>query len=221
VGQDSVALEELTRPAEAGGIELVVRFPKPEPPLIRTVLDAGVRTILLPRIETATELRQGFRAAYFAYDGGVGDRGVGVGRTSRGEGPVDSHTGGEDDRVLIGTMIEKERAVENIEETLSVPQLGFALVGPANLAMSLSDGFPLEKNQTAVEAAIDRTRTACLEASLPIGRIRNEMGDAQASIGEGYQIVRIGGDPACTEQNHRRPRAVTGGCCVVHNERPL
>ena len=93
---DSTVFEELTRAAEAGDIELLVRLPAPDPPLVRKVLDAGVRTILLPRIETADELRRAVAAAHFSYDGDVGDRGVGVGRTARWEGYVDSHVEGED-----------------------------------------------------------------------------------------------------------------------------
>jgi 2-dehydro-3-deoxyglucarate aldolase len=191
---DSTAFEDLTRAAEAADIELLVRLPAPDPPLIRKVLDAGVRTILLPRIETAAELRPAVEAAYFSYDGDVGDRGVGVGRSGRWAGYVDSFVGGEDSEVLVGTMIENERAVENIEEILAVPQLGFAFVGPADLAMSMSGGDPLAKNPESVAAAVDRTLEACLEADVPAGRIRNSVEEARAAMDAGYQIVRIGGD---------------------------
>ncbi len=191
---DSTVFEELTRAAEAADIELLVRLPKPEPALVRKVLDAGVRTILLPRIETAEQLRPAVEAAYFSYDGDVGDRGVGVGRSGNWEGYVDSFVGGEDSEVLVGTMIENQRAVENIEEILSVPQLGFAFVGPADLSMSLSGGEPLSDNQDAVSEAIDRTVAACHDADVPIGRIRNSVEEAQAAVDAGYQIVRIGGD---------------------------
>ncbi|MEF8815022.1 MAG: aldolase/citrate lyase family protein [Halovenus sp.] len=191
---DSTVFEELTRAAEAADIELMVRLPKPEPALVRKVLDAGVRTILLPRIETAEEIQRAVEAAYFAYDGDVGDRGVGVGRSGNWEGYVDSFVGGEDSQVLVGTMIENERAVRNIEEILTVPQLGFAFVGPADMEMSMSGGDPLEKSPEQVSAAIDRTLEACLDAGVPIGRIRNSVAKAQAAIDAGYQIVRIGGD---------------------------
>jgi len=191
---DSTVFEELTRAAEAGDVELLVRLPSPEPPLVRKALDAGVRTILLPRIETADELQRAVEAAHFSYGGDVGDRGVGIGRTSQWAGYVDSHIGGEDAEVLVGTMIENERAVENIEDILAVPELGFAFVGPADLAMSMSEGEPLEKNEEAVEAAIDRTLEACLAADVPIGRIRNDVTAAREAADAGYQIVRIGGD---------------------------
>jgi len=91
-------------------------------------------------------------------------------------------------------MIENERAVENIEEILTVPHLGFAFVGPADLAMSLSAGEPTAKNPEAVADAVERTREACLDAGVPIGRIKNDPDEAQAAIDAGYQIVRIGGD---------------------------
>ena len=191
---DSTVFEDLTRAAEVADIELLVRLPEPKPALVRKVLDAGVRTILLPRIETAAELERAVQAAYFAYDGDVGDRGVGVGRSGNWEGYVDSFIGGEDSEVLVGTMIENERAVRNIEEILAVPRLGFAFVGPADLAMSMSGGDPLEKSSEQVAAAIDRTRQACLDADVPIGRIRNSVAEARAAVDSGYQIVRIGGD---------------------------
>ncbi len=191
---DSTVFEELTRAAETGGIELLVRLPEPNPPLVRKVLDAGVRTILIPRVETAAELRQAVAAAYFSYEGDVGDRGVGLGRTSEWEGYVESHIGGEDEQVLVGTMIENQTAVDNIEQILSVSKLGFVFVGPADLSMSLSGGEPLHTTADQLETAIERTRTACLDAEVPIGRIQNDPADAREAIEQGYQIVRVGGD---------------------------
>ncbi|MFC6722230.1 aldolase/citrate lyase family protein [Halobacteriaceae archaeon SHR40] len=191
---DATVFEELTRAAEVADIELLVRLPKPEPPLVRKVLDAGVRTILLPRIETAEQLQQGVEAAYFGYDGEVGDRGVGVGRAGEWAGYVDSYVQNEDDEILVGTMIENQRAVENLDEILSVPNLGFAFVGPADMEMSLSGGDPSKKSPDELSAAIDKTLQACLDADMPIGRIRNSVSEAQDAIDSGYQILRIGGD---------------------------
>jgi len=41
---------------------------------------------------------------------------------------------------------------------------------------------------------IDRAREACLDAGVPIGRIRNDAAAAQTAVDKGYQVVRIGGD---------------------------
>ena len=191
---DSTVFESFTRAAETAGVELLVRLPAPEPSLVRKVLDAGVRTILIPRIETASELQQAVEAAYFSYDGGVGDRGVGIGRTNQWERYVESHVGGEDDQILVGSMIENQQAVENIDDILSVPNLGFVFVGPADLSMSLSGGDPLASNTEQLQAAIDRTREASLDAGVPIGRIHNDPADVQNAVAKGYQILRVGSD---------------------------
>jgi 2-dehydro-3-deoxyglucarate aldolase len=191
---DSTVFEDLTRAAEAGDIELLVRLPAPEPNLVRKVLDAGVRTVLLPRIETATELRRAVEAAHFSYEGDVGDRGIGIGRTGNWAGYEESDIASDDEQVLVGTMIENRRAVENIDEILSVPKLGFAFVGPADLGVSMSGGKPGSHDAEALEAAIDTVREACLDADVPIGRIRNDPETAREAIQQGYQIVRIGGD---------------------------
>ena len=191
---DSTVFEDLTRAAEAADIELLVRLPTPEPALVRKVLDAGVRTILIPRVESAAQLRPAVETAYFAYDGDVGDRGVGVGRSGEWAGYVDSFVAGEDDEVLVGTMIENASAVENIEEILAVPHLGFAFLGPADLTMSLSGGDPLRKSPEAVDSAVERTLEACLAADVPAGRIRNDPEQARADAEAGYRILRIGSD---------------------------
>jgi 2-dehydro-3-deoxyglucarate aldolase len=190
---DSTALEELTRAAEVADTELLVRLPAPDPPLVRKVLDAGVRTILLPRIETAAELRRGVAAAHFAYDEAAGDRGVGVGRSAEWKGYADEHVAGEDDEVLVGTMVENRRAVANLEELLAVPDLGFAFLGPADLSVSLADG-DASADPDELQDAIDRTLDACLDADVPLGRIRNDPEAARAAADAGYRILRIGDD---------------------------
>ena len=191
---DSTAIEELTRAADAADIELLVRIPRPEPAIVRKILDAGVRTILVPRIETAAELRPAVEAAFFSYDGDVGDRGVGIGRGSRWAGYDDSHVGSADSAVLVGTMIENERALSNLESILSVPQLGFAFVGPADMEMSMSAGEPTAKHPERIEAGIDATLAACREAGVPAGRIQNDPEAAADAVEDGFRIVRIGGD---------------------------
>lgn len=189
---DSTVFEELTRAADVTDLELLVRIPAPDPVLVRKVLDAGVRTILVPRIETAAEVRRAVEAAHFEYDGGAGERGVGVGRTSRWGGDFETYMDREDEEVLVGAMVENQRAVANLDDILSVPELGFAFVGPADLSVSL--GHPMEKDHPDVRAAIERTREACLDAGVPVGCIQNDPEDARAAVDDGYQILRIGGD---------------------------
>jgi 2-dehydro-3-deoxyglucarate aldolase len=189
---DSTVFEDLTRAADAADIELLVRIPSADPELVRKLLDAGVRNLLVPRVETAAEVRRAVEAAHFAYDGGTGERGIGIGRTSRWGGDFERYVEREDEEVLVGVMIENERAVDNIDDILSVPELGFAFVGPADLSVSL--GHPMEKDHPDVCAAIERIREACLDAGVPIGCIRNDPETARDAVDDGYQVLRVGSD---------------------------
>ena len=200
---DSVALERLTRTADAADIELLVRLPSGDPELVRKVLDSGVKTILVPRIETADEVERAVAAAHFEYDGGgddgtVGDRGVGVARASRWGSDMADYVADAAETVLVGAMIENERAVENVHGILSVPNLGFVFVGPSDLSVSLR--HPLQKDHPDVRASIEETREAALEADVPIGCIRNDPAAANDAVDAGYRILRIGGDVSAARE---------------------
>lgn len=195
---DATAVAAIVRAAEAGGIEPLIRVPSGEGHVIRKVLDAGVRTVLVPRVETAEEVRDAVEAARFSYDGGAGERGSASGRAANwGEKPGD-YVEREDATTTVGVMIENREAVENIDAICSVPELGFAFVGPGDLSVSL--GYPLETGHPEVQATIETVRETCLAADVPIGRIANGVEAAEEAIEAGYSIVRIGGDVASARQ---------------------
>lgn len=199
---DSLALENLNRAANLSGTELFVRVPShPNPAIIRKILDTGVRNILVPRVQTADEVREIVKASRFAYDGEPGERGVAGGALNNWAYPewgTDAYAVQEDSEVLIGVMVEHAAAVENIDEILQVPDLGFIFIGPGDLCVSL--GYPLEIGHPAVQDAVEHVRDACLDAGVPVGRVYNDMTQAKKGIEEGYQILRIGGELKATRQ---------------------
>lgn len=190
---DATVFETLVRAARGADTDLLVRLPSGDPHLVRKVLDTGVRTLLIPRVETAAEVRRAVEASRFRYDGGPGERGAASGLAS-GWGGADGYVEGEDGTVLVGVMIENRAAVENIEEILGVPDLGFAFVGPADL--STSYGHPLETDHPDVLDAIGRVRDACLDAGVPVGRIANDAAAASEAIDDGYRVLRVGSEVA-------------------------
>ena len=96
----------------------------------------------------------------------------------------------EDASVLVGTMIENRTAVENIEEILSVPGVGFAYLGPGDLAVSL--GHPGETDHPEVQEAVETAREACIEAGVPIGVSTTSVDGAREALDAGHRIVRLG-----------------------------
>lgn len=189
---DSTVFEEFTRAAELAEIELLVRLPSGAPDLIRKVLDAGVRTVLVPRVETADEVREAVAASRFHYDGTPGERGVASARSGRWGSDREDHAAREDQTVTVGVMIENRTAVENLEDILSVPDLGFVFVGPGDLSASL--GRPLETGHPEVRDHVGRIESAARDANVPLGGIRSDLDAVRTAVENGYRIVRIGSD---------------------------
>lgn len=188
---DSTVFEELTRAAEVSGIELFVRLPSGDPSLVRKVLDAGVRNLLIPRVDTAEEIRAAVEASRFVYEGEPGERGMASGR-SRTWGFADDYVATEDDEVCVGAMIEKTTAINELEEILSVPDLGFVFIGPSDLSVQM--GHPTDKNHPDVRGQIEEIEATCRSAGVPMGKIENDPGAVEKAVEDGYQIVRMGGD---------------------------
>ncbi|MFC6614197.1 HpcH/HpaI aldolase/citrate lyase family protein [Halopenitus salinus] len=187
---DATALDPLVRAAEAADVELLVRVPHADPPLVHKVLSAGVTSLLVPQIDDAAEVRRAVRAARFEYDGEPGNRGFGGGRPAAWGADAERFTERADETVLVGAMIETAAAVENLEEILAVPDLGFAFVGPTDLSISM--GYPQETDHPEVTAAIDRVEEACLDAGVPLGAPRHGVDDAENALEDGYRILRVG-----------------------------
>lgn len=189
---DGHNFEMITRAAMAAGIEPICRIESGDPSVIRKVLDAGIRTIAIPRVETFSDVRKAVEASRFSYDGGVGERGIGSSLASNWGNFEEGYTVHEDNNVIVGVMLENKTALENIDEIVQVPGLGFTWIGPADLSISL--GHPLDFKHREVEDAINRFKSTCFECDVPIGINAPYVGGIEAAIDEGYQLITIGSD---------------------------
>lgn len=184
--------EWATRGAANAGIEPLVRIESGDGHLIRKILDAGIRSVVIPRVETAAEVRAAAEASRFEYDGNPGERGVGTALTSDWGVRPEDYTEREDETVLLGVMLENERALNNAEEILSVPAVGFGWIGPADLSVSL--GHPLEFDHPDVQDAIESFLTAGREAGVPIGTGAGYAGGIEAALESGYRLLMLGSE---------------------------
>jgi 2-dehydro-3-deoxyglucarate aldolase len=195
---DSQLLADLTRAADVAGVELLVRLPGGDPHLVRKVLDAGVRNILVPRVETADEVRESVRATRFRYGVEPGTRGVAQGRVTRWGQDRDGYIDEEDANVSLGVMIENTTAVDNVGEILAVDDLGFVFVGPSDLSVSL--GRPMEKDTDEHRRHVERVERAARDAGVPLAGIANDPESIREARRKGYRIIRMGGELASAER---------------------
>lgn len=188
---NSHMLEGLVRTADNVNIELLVRIPSDDPALIRKVLDTGVRTLLLPQVRSAKEVRDAIEVAQFSYGDGAGRRGAGLARSS--EWGLNFRDPDERDRdVFVGAMVENDVAVSEIDEILSVPELGFVFMGPADLSVSL--GVPFESESDEVQSRLDHVLDRSVETDIPIGQTFAGKVEARQAVEDGYQIITLGNE---------------------------
>lgn len=150
-------MSQMVLAARATGLEAIVRIPRGSYNNVIRPLEAGATGLLLPHCTGAEDAREFVRMARFAP---MGWRGIG--------GSVDIAYGTEfsdeyyqwaNREILLGVMIERKEAVEDIEAIASVEGLDLLLVGPADLSQSY--GVRGDYTHPLLQKAIARVAEAC------------------------------------------------------------
>ena len=169
--------------------------------VVKQLLDAGVFGIVLPQVRTPAQVTTLVRAMrYPPQQGSPGLEPTG----RRGWGPTaarqlwgldaDEYTKradvwplNPDGELLAMIMIETREAVENIDAILSVPGLGAALIGPADLSLSLGVGTPAANGQAPeVEEATAAVARACVTHNVICGSFGSP--DVDLRLEQGFRL---------------------------------
>lgn len=150
-------MSQMVLAARATGLEAIVRIPRGSYNNVIRPLEAGATGLLLPHCTGGEDAREFVRMARFAP---IGWRGIG--------GSVDIAYGMEfsdeyyewaNREILLGVMIERKEAVEDVDAIASVEGLNLLLVGPADLSQSY--GVRGEYTHPLLQEAIARVADAC------------------------------------------------------------
>lgn len=124
--------------------------------LIARMLDAGVEGVMVPRVETKATVEEVVAAAKYPP---LGRRGWGLRRIHFGEQPasVADSVAHFNENTLVIIQVESRTALENLDEMLSVPGVDVALVGPADLSISLGcpGAFQCDEMEAALQHVVD------------------------------------------------------------------
>jgi 2-keto-3-deoxy-L-rhamnonate aldolase RhmA len=163
-GMETIAaMIQITRLA---GVTPLVRVPDDEYHLMVRPLDAGAQGIMIPRVETKSQVERIIECTLFPP---AGSRGCSVNKGQNDFAGQEqwSFTEEANRENMIILQIERAKAVEDIDDLLSVPGVGGAIIGPNDLALSLGvkDGNQLG----ALEEPIQRVLDAALRSEIPCG----------------------------------------------------
>ncbi len=188
------SMEHMMRAAVVGDIAALPRIDKNNPYLIRKIYEIGAMGFIIPDIQNSEEVKEIINAAKFppagerGYSGNVFSSGFG---TRAGEEWIKWSNR----ELLVGVMIEDPKAVQDIDNIMSLEGLDFVLFGPADFSLNMGLPAP-QKNHPDVQDALKKTIKAAKNngkhVMIGVGYPWEE--EAQKYIDMGCQMIEIGHD---------------------------
>ncbi|MGA2269787.1 MAG: aldolase/citrate lyase family protein [Bryobacteraceae bacterium] len=173
------------------GITPIVRVAELLYSLVARLLDSSAQGIILPRVEDPRLLEEALRWLRFPP---VGKRGYGVNTTmidyeSRTFPEIIEH---QNRNTLAVVQFETTTAMERADELLSVKGMDIAMVGPADLSISL--GIPGETEHPRLISTVERLIEKCNRHGVVPGIQTRSVASSKAWIERGMRFVGAGAD---------------------------
>lgn len=184
----------------------ILRVANNDSTLIKVALDVGVPGIVIPEVRTREDAERAVRACKYPPEG---IRGVGRSRASLWGLRAAEYLQAANNETVVIALVENFRAIESLDEILSVPGFDAVFFGPADYAASL--GLTGQARHPKVLEAREQVVAACRRAGLPIGQSAASSGEARALIDQGFTMVMVQSDASLIYNGLRQDLAALKG----------
>ncbi len=149
-------------------------------------MDVGATGVIAPLVNSPEQARGVVRAVKYPPEG---DRGVGFCRANMYGMDFDRATAAANDETFVCAQIEHIKAVENIDEILSVPGVDAVFIGPYDLTASM--GVTAQFDHPEVKGAMQRVLAACLKSGTAAGIhvVQPDPEEVLRRFDEGYRLI--------------------------------
>ncbi|WBX84511.1 HpcH/HpaI aldolase family protein [Sphingosinicella microcystinivorans] len=169
----------------------VVRIAWNDQVLVKRVMDAGARTLMVPFVETADEA---LKAVSYTRYPPEGVRGVAAVHRGSRYGRVPDYLRRANDEVAVIVQLETPGAVSRLAEIAAVPGVDALFVGPGDLSAAMGHLGDIAHGD--VQAAIADAARAARAAGKPIGIVGPNPDMVRRFIGYGYTFAAVASDMA-------------------------
>ena len=187
----------------------VVRVPWLEPGILMKALDAGAYAVICPMVNTRDDAQK--LVAYTHY----------APRGTRSFGPTRAllYSGADypqhaNDQIVTFAMIETAKALDNLDDILSVEGLDAIYIGPSDLSLALGCRPVFDDVDPKAQEAIDHILARAKAHGLVAGIHNGTPEGALARIATGFQFVTVSSDArlmaAGAQQVMAKMRAAAG-----------
>ena len=188
---DIRAFYELALAVKGTDCDIFVRLHSCDPIQAKLVLDAGANGIIVPSVNSREQAELAVAMAKYPPQGFRGTslvRATDFGRNFKNY--FDSHN----DNVTVVIMLEHIKAVQNVDQILSVPGIDATLIGPYDLSASMSK--PGQLDDPEVLQAKQTLLQACKKHNVPPGIHVVPVDNAllKSHISQGFKFIACGLD---------------------------
>ncbi|MFC7397114.1 HpcH/HpaI aldolase/citrate lyase family protein [Chelatococcus sp. GCM10030263] len=169
----------------------IVRLLWNDPLLLKSHLDAGVNTIMLPYVQSAEEAGRAVDAMRYPPRG---IRGVAAMHRASRYARVKDYVARADETLFLIVQIETREALERCEEIAAVDGVDAVFFGPGDLAASMD--LPGQAGHPDVTAAIEEGLARCRPSGKAVGVLAPNDEIAERHIRSGFDFVSVANDCA-------------------------
>ncbi|MDD5629896.1 MAG: aldolase/citrate lyase family protein [Elusimicrobia bacterium] len=183
--------QQLMQIISLGGAAALVRVGENDPTIIKRVMDAGAAGVIVPMVNSRADAEKAVKSVQYPP---AGFRGVGLARAQGYGQSFEAYKAWNRHESVVIAQIEHIRAIENLEEILSVPGIDGTIIGPYDLSSSL--GFPGEFHRKEVSAALKRYEKVCRKLRKPMGIhvVQPDPAQVKRYAAKGYSFIAVGVD---------------------------
>lgn len=187
---NALTIAEQLRAAEPYPVSFVARARDGSGASIGPLLDAGVQSIMVPKVEDAAQAEAIVRQLHYPP---AGERGVAVGsvRASRW-GAIEDYMSQAAEQLCLIVQVETRKGLDELSRLAAVPGIDGIFIGPNDLAAAL--GHPGEPSHPNVEAAIADAVSMLASAGKPAGILVRSIKDGARYAALGCRFIAVGSD---------------------------
>jgi len=178
--------QQLIQVIELSGVTPLVRVSENSANLIKRVMDAGAYGVIVPMVNTKDDAMKAVNAVKYSPKG---TRGVGLARAQGYGMEFERYKKWVNRESVVIVQVEHIKAVDNLEEILSVDDIDGFIVGPYDLSASM--GKPGEFNDPEVRKTLNIIRRISRKRKIASGFhvISPDAKDVRRKIKQGYKFI--------------------------------
>ena len=184
---DAAQVVDVIRICERVNMTPMIRIGSKDPKIVLQYLDAGMMGVMMPGLESVTEIRMLVDAVKYPP---MGKRGMGITRASGyiavGNEAAD-YIRFSNEEIMVIPQFEDPALLERFEEMISQPGVDAVVIGPRDLSLNM--GFPDGPNHPEVQEMIDRVIAICRNRGVAAGITAGSRADAANQVARGATMI--------------------------------